>query len=1032
MPWERSPLSDLVVWCAACARAFDPATGAPVARPARIPESSLPSGAACPSCGAPLTLQSILPALASNATVVDRRTPSAPSQATLIESPATGHPPRAGNAGATSRTANAAIGDLSQASMAPIGPFRILRELGRGGMGIVYLAEDPDLGRRCALKVLPLTGEAANDPEWVERFEREARATAQLGHPNLVAVHSVGATPGCRYIAMDYVPGRSLDEVFRVEGMTPERAIRIVWQASLGLAHSHENGVVHRDIKPSNLLVEPVPFTGSEMRLSRRERGAMEAAARCHGPAARRRPDEAEEGTSPGALIEDVVRVTDFGLAVSTRSHRLTVEGAILGTPTYMSPEQTLGRSGDATPQMDVYGLGATLYELLTGAPPFSAPGTAGLFYLIQETEPVPPRRINPNLDRDIETVVLKCLDKDPAKRYADARELADDLRRWLDDEPVLARRPSRVDVWKRKFRRSPAQYVLGTALGFLLLSLAGYGIGDVVLRHLRFDETIAAATAALDAGDLAGARKRLDAAAGFLPARPETALIGEQIDRQQAVLRAVAAGKKHLEEWRRAREETAAREAERRGAAGALADRAGVVARKAVWDAEAAAAAARDRARAAREASASHLAAALELDPQRAEARALLADLAWAQFRAAEDAGDAAELARWETLLRAVDGAGAERRLAEPSRVKIDAEGGAARVSVLRYVEVGRLSLLRPPGEPPLDEARRTEALARFEPDAYGRTLPSVAERAARSAFFGPGVLPAELGRTPIEPALPPGSYLFLIERDGRTPARLPVRLNREARLDRTMTLLPSGSVPDGFVHVPAGPFLREDSAAETTTGTYCIARFEVTNTEYLEFLNDPGTQAEVARAEGGIRRVPRTAPRDGALWPRDPEGRFSLPDGLREDAPVTGVDLDDARAYAAWFDRRRGDAAWTFALPTEPEWEKAMRGTDGRPYPWGNAFDSSLCAVKGSSPGRPAPVGAFPADESPFGARDMAGNAAEWTVTGDDRGGYAVKGGSWTSDSNWCRADSRDLDLPGEVDDENGIRLVARPRNE
>ncbi len=1028
MGWETSPLRNVVAWCDGCQKAFDVQSGSPTEAADGGLTAGFRIGPRCPACGGSLALRRRV------------RDDHEPTRATLLDPAPMGiaaplalqdarmtqlGPPRAGSSSAPAPAATPVDG-IGAVEAARIGPYRIVRELGRGGMGIVYLAEDPALGRQIALKVLPYTPLTAGDPEYAARFEREARATAQLSHPNLVAVHAVGETPGCRYIAMEFVAGCSLEDLFQREGMSPERAVRLVWQAALGLAHAHQQGVVHRDIKPANIMVESVPYSGSEMRLSRRERVALEQAARRQragiAPAGTGKPGRG--GAGGASLLEDVARVTDFGLAVSQQSQRLTVEGAILGTPVYMSPEQTLGRSGEATPQTDVYGLGATLYELITGGPPFQSPEIAALFVMIQDLEPTPPRRLNPRIDRDLQIVVLKCLDKEPSRRYPDAGALADDLRRWLDDEPVLARRPSRIEIWKRRVRRNPRQFLFGALAGFLLLGVAGYGIGLQAYRIWRFDEALAQAEQALARDDLDHALQHRDHAAGWLRDRVEIRELGQRIERRQILARTVNLGRQRLEAWTEARKAARALAAERTRRAAELAANASVRARQPLWKLEADLAEALTRERAEREAAASNLTAALQLDPGNPAARTLLIDLCTTLLEEAEAAGDASGIKHWEVRLREVAGKAAEEILGRKGTIRIAADPEGAAVSALLYREIG--ILLVPCADGRVGPAP-AEVAARFEADPQGKSLPPLAERAQRSAFLDARGGARSVGRAPVDALEPPGTYLLLVEQEGRVSARVPVKLPRGGVCEVHVRL--PETVPAGFAFVSGGPYPAGDPLRPVEVADFCMAVFETTNGEWRGFLNDPETLAEVEGADG-IRRVPRTKPREGALWSRGEDGRFALPAGEREDAPVTGVDLDDARAYARWYDRRRADARWAFDLPTESEWEKAARGTDGRVFPWGNRFDRALCSVKGSSPGRPAPVGAFPADESPYGVRDLAGNAAEWTVTGDDATEYAVKGGSWTSDETYARAFSRDLDRPGEIDDENGVRLVARMR--
>ncbi|MBI3267412.1 MAG: SUMF1/EgtB/PvdO family nonheme iron enzyme [Planctomycetes bacterium] len=923
----------------------------------------------------------------------------------------------ASEGGSTRFPANAQPGDV-------IGVFRVLRELWRGGMGVVYLAEEPALGRTVALKILPLVPSVSNE-QALERFEREARATASLSHPHVVGIHSVGQAPGCRYIAMDYVPGLPLDHVQRVSRMGPARAARILWQAALGLAKAHEAGVVHRDVKPSNLLVECRAFGGSSGLLAARERAALEEATRAW-PAWSRQPGgqagtggaaEAEAEAEAAALREDFVRVTDFGLARTRASHQLTMEGDIMGTPNYMSPEQTLGKSRDAGPPADVYSLGATLYELLAGRPPFQAAGTLQLFFSIQTVEPVRLRRLNPRVDLDLETVVLRCLEKEPERRYPDAGALAADLRRWMDDVPVLARRPSVLEREWRRVARNPVPHVLGFALALLAGSIAAYAVVAAWAKAGRLQGALAAAERALAVDDLPAAERELAKAAACAEHDPRVGLLRNRLERGQGVSRALDAARRGAEAVATARGRARALQDERARILAALPAGAGVEARAALWLVEDELEEAATSARAGREAEATALATTLALDPGHADARDRLLALAGAAWFTAEEAGDLQGCRHWEARLRDAGGEEFLRSLRRPVQFTLRTRPAEAQVFALRYVEVGRLLLPVPLEEAATAPALLVERLGALDPaHADGTRGPT------------PGTL---LGTTSADPRtgllsveLPPGAYLLQVERWGRETLRLPLRLLPGRPIEAELTLPAAGSTPAGFVRIPVGP------GGGAAVPEFCMARLEVTCAEYLEFLNDPATLAEVTRPDGRIRRVPRTAPGEGALWPRGADRRFALPAGVRPERAVASIDLDDARAYARWFDRRRPDPAWRFDLPSASEWEKAASGADGRAYPWGNGFDPSLCRMRDAGATGPGPVGTLPADESPYGVRDLAGNVAEWTLTGNDEEGWAVKGGSWTSDGSWCRTASRDLDMGWEIDDENGIRLVAHPR--
>ncbi|HEX8200954.1 MAG TPA: serine/threonine-protein kinase, partial [Isosphaeraceae bacterium] len=274
-----------------------------------------------------------------------------------------------------------------------VGDYELLEEIARGGMGVVYKARQISLNRTVAVKMI-LGGQLASAAE-VDRFHAEAEAAANLQHPNIVAIHEVGEHLGRHYFSMDYVEGRSLAEIVRDNPLPAERAARYVRTIARAIHFAHQRGTLHRDLKPSNVLID-----GS-----------------------------------------DQPRVTDFGLARRIQGGSdLTATGAVLGTPSYMPPEQAAGRRDDVSPASDVYALGAILYELLVGRPPFRAATPLETVKQVLEARPVSPRLLNPGLPRDLETICLKCLEKEPRNRYATAQELADELGRFLDGKPIRAR----------------------------------------------------------------------------------------------------------------------------------------------------------------------------------------------------------------------------------------------------------------------------------------------------------------------------------------------------------------------------------------------------------------------------------------------------------------------------------------------------------------------------------------------------------------------------------------------------------------
>lgn len=390
-----------------------------------------------------------------------------------------------------------------------LGRFEILDTLGQGGYGIVYLAFDPTLGRHVALKVP--RPEVVMSPEVRRRFLREARAAAGLDHPNLVPVHEAGEVGPFCYIASAYCPGETLASWLKsqAEPVRPDAAARVIALLCDAVQHAHGRGILHRDIKPSNVIL-----SGSE------------ALAPSH------RRDATHGGPSPP-------RLTDFGMAkFLAETCEETRTGMPLGSPPYMAPEQAEGRNRDVSPATDVYGLGATLYELLTGRPPFRGETTTETLRMVIESDCVPPRALRPGLPRDLETICQKCLMKDPSRRYPTAKELGDDLRRYLNREPVRARPLSvgqRISKWAR--RRPAHAAALAIAATMVLGLFAGLVHRHALVRRharelerevLRVDASERLARRHLRAFELRQARAAIDAG---------------QFERAQDLLRGIQAG---------------------------------------------------------------------------------------------------------------------------------------------------------------------------------------------------------------------------------------------------------------------------------------------------------------------------------------------------------------------------------------------------------------------------------------------------------------------------------------------------------
>src|SRR5213596_2439113 len=305
------------------------------------------------------------------------------------------------------------------------GDYELLEEIGRGGQGVVYRAHQKSLNRTVALKVIGL-GHWATEAH-LKGFRREAEAAARLEHPGIVPIHEVGERDGQCYFSMKFIEGGQLDEVVRRAPMPIRGAVELIAKVARTVHYAHEHGILHRDIKPGNILLD--------------------------------------KNGEP--------HLTDFGLARLVEAES-TVTGTleVLGTPSYMAPEQAVGNNDAVSSVTDVYGLGAVLYQLLTGHPPFAGGTTYETIKLLLDTEPRQPRLLNSKIDRDLNTICLKCLEKDPRRRYASALAVAEDLERWLKHEPIRARRTGLVTRGRKWVRRNPSIAVMAAMLLVLAVPL--------------------------------------------------------------------------------------------------------------------------------------------------------------------------------------------------------------------------------------------------------------------------------------------------------------------------------------------------------------------------------------------------------------------------------------------------------------------------------------------------------------------------------------------------------------------------------
>jgi formylglycine-generating enzyme required for sulfatase activity len=908
--------------------------------------------------------------------------------------------------------------------------FQLIEELGSGGMGTVWLAVQPGLGRQVALK--RIRPELLTSVQTRERFAREAQVIARLQHPHIVEIHAFGERDGVPWFAMAYLPGGSLRDRLRAGAPLPwQECVSLVAGLARALAHAHAAGVIHRDVKPENVLF-------------------------------------AADGTA--TLVDFGIARDDLAGGGLTQTYH--------GSPSYSAPEQLMGLPLDA--RCDVYALACVLYECLTGRAPFVGSSLEEVVRRCLSDEPLGLRVLVPSIPRDLETVVLAALRREPAERTASASELADDLEAVLAGRPIRARPPG---PWRRLVRWGRGHPRMLALLG--AIALTGAILAGVGWQRAR---------ARLEEGrDLV--RQAQTLVEGMRPQFERGRQMSRERDRLRAMLRS-----HHLDDadaskllaaeqaTRLAAQEresihhrvlTMLREAERLGAS--TPDIRKVRAELFGWRMWIAsilkehelAAGWRARAEAEREGSTarfeSRLAFQITSDPPGAEVEIYT----YVELSEITEDGERrlvpqpprgvewpVEPGTWCLLaledhddLRLGDRVVAVAGVPLEGAVSItkasgDLKRGDRLLSIagreIRHVDDVRLDDPEAPcvferGErritmtvrewmglnAPADSAQRV-AQAGALPATVIRGASRVeiqlprAPRLAPSAAttFGAG---HALGQTPLDLRGFAGSrhgYLAVLRAPGCRPTMRPFQPGEgetiHVRLERP------GEAPPGCVYVAASP-------------PFWMQRSEVTMAEYLPFLNAPETRAAVESSEVPVRypRMPSSQGR-GAVLTQHTDGFWRLPDKLRPDQPVFGVSYEDANAYARWWAVHNGIDPTRVGVPRYEEWREAGGGNLGREYVYGYWFWPRWL---NSNFSRPQPhmesVMSYPIDESPYGILDMGGSVMEWldAQPANFPGVQRLGGGSWAQGNpNAFRIESG-LSLPPEqATAETGFRLIVR----
>jgi len=893
------------------------------------------------------------------------------------------------------------------------------KELGRGGMGAVFSTVDQDVRRKVAMKVM--LPSAARSPAHIKRFLEEAQITGQLEHPNIVPVHEIGIDDESKiYFTMKLVRGENLESIIEKiaggdAGYAQKYSLGVLLQLFMkvcdAIAYAHSKGVLHRDLKPENIMV------GDFGEVLVMDWGLAKVMGR-----------------------EDMHAPADASAADQASALR-TMEGQVMGTPSYMSPEQAQGKISELDERSDIFSLGGILYKILTYHAPYKGKNAREALEkarkrLLQPPDVRAPKNLIPP---ELNAICMKAMAREKNERYASAEELKNDIQRYLDGRSVSAKRDSLLTMAKKWVLRNKVA-ALGIA-GAVIALIAGIA-GAVLYEQQKKQETI---QQLLERGS------QLQAAGDFEQAE-ETffSVLGLDVNNAQArqAIAQVSGKALAMKNKRRAQEklkdidvlaaQAAAittdidrlqQEVMRHKAA--LKGHEDFDAKKPLWDAERSLLSKQIEKLSNEGKIISKYTEVLSLDSENPAARAALAKIYYDKFRDAELSQQRGEMAYYRELIRAFDDGTYQALLEKEGTLVLSTVPEADAYFLFRYVEGADRRLLPVPFSPAAYQgagSQQPEHEHGFDPQ-FARATTGFVPVSTMLAFTDFNKLSRHE-----QVQLPQGSYLIIARKQGFLETRIPFTIERgETTEMREVKLLRQEEVPPGFVYVPGGKYLSggdprapyaEARCVKTIPG-FLISRHEVTVGEYLKFLNDLES-----RIPGSSERyVPRRSVESDFYWQKI--GSTYHP-SFPLNWPVLGVSWDDASAYCKWLKSQTG-GRWEFRLPEDAEWEKAARGVDGRLFPWGNYFDFRFCCMVDSKQGLregPDPVGTFALDESVYGVQDMAGNVCEWVGTFFDEGKNIriSRGGAWSyGDENFARCAGRNGASPSMVAPFRGFRIAV-----